>query len=95
MNALKGVAATVAIFAFSGAAFGAGLGQPEPWQLNLQEAASPIMERIASLHDALIWLITIISLFVLVLLAWVAIKFNAKANPTPSKTTHHTMLEVA
>ena len=79
MRALKSVAATCAMFAFAGTASAAGLGQPEPWQLNLQQAATPIMERIASLHDGLIWLITIISVFVLLLLAYVAIKFNAKA----------------
>jgi len=37
----------------------------------------------------------VITLFVLVLLIMVVVKFNAKANPVPSKTTHNTLIEVA
>ncbi len=70
-------------------------GQPEPWQLGFQEAASPIMESINSFHNLLLVLITAITLFVLALLAICIYKFNARANPNPSRTTHHTMLEVA
>jgi cytochrome c oxidase subunit 2 len=77
---------------------GASVGwaaQPEPWKLGLQEAVTPVMEDIAWFHTILVWLITIITLFVLALLVIVVIKFNAKANPVPSKTTHHTLIEVA
>lgn len=95
MRLLTGVAALIGLTALAGSAAAAGLGQPDPWQMGLQQAASPIMERITSLHDWLLWLITAISIFVLVLLAYVALKFNAKANPEPSKTTHNTALEVA
>ena len=95
MRLMTGVAALIGTIALAGSAAAAGLGQPDPWQMGLQEAASPIMERIASLHDGLLWLITIISLFVLVLLIYVSLKFNAKANPEPSKTTHNTAIEVA
>src|SRR4051812_1370232 len=77
-----------------GAAF-AETGQPTPWQYGLQESASPVMEQIAWFHNWLVWIITIITLFVLALLIIVMVKFNAKANPTPSRTTHHTLLEVA
>jgi cytochrome c oxidase subunit II len=73
----------------------AGLGQPSPWQLGFQQSASPVMDNVIWFHDFLLWLITAIALFVLVLLIVVIVRFNAKANPTPSKTTHHTMLEVA
>ncbi len=73
----------------------AGLGQPSPWQLGFQQSASPVMDDVIWFHDFLLWLITAIALFVLVLLIVVIVRFNAKANPTPSKTTHHTMLEVA
>lgn len=53
------------------------------------------MERIISFHDDLLmWVITVITIFVTGLLIWVAIRYNAKSNPTPSKTTHHVMLEV-
>jgi cytochrome c oxidase subunit II len=72
-----------------------GTGQPAPWQLGLQGAVTPIMESIQSLHTFLLWIITLISLFVLGLLVWCVVKFNEKANPTPSKTTHNVALEVA
>ncbi len=66
-----------------------------PTQLGLRAAATPQMERITTFHnDLLMWVITAIVIFVTGLLIWVAIKYNAKANPTPSKTTHHVMLEI-
>ena len=66
-----------------------------PWQMGLQEAASPSMEGIHSFHNGLLLpLITVITLFVLALLVYVMVKFNAKANPVPSKTTHNTLIEV-
>src|SRR5450756_410513 len=77
-----------------GAAF-AELGQPAPWQYNLQEAGSPVMENIIWFHNWLLWIITIITLFVLALLVTVVVKFNARANPVPSRTTHNTLIEVA
>ena len=76
----------------SGVAFADGI--PTEWQVGFQEAASPSMERIVDFHNLLLWLITAISLFVLALLVIVVVRFNEKANPTPSKTTHNTMIEV-
>lgn len=74
----------------------AGTGQPSPWQLGLQGAATPVAENIAWFHnDLLTPIITVITLFVLALLVIVAVKFREKANPNPSKTTHHVGLEVA
>jgi cytochrome c oxidase subunit II len=72
----------------------AGSGQPSPWQLGFQQAATPVMENIVWFHDFLLWLIVAITLFVLALLVIVIVRFNAKANPTPSRTTHNTLLEV-
>jgi cytochrome c oxidase subunit 2 len=82
------------VFASTGAAF-AGIGQPTPWELGLQDAASPIMVDITGFHNFLLWIISGITLFVLVLLAIVALRFNARANPTPSRTTHNSLIEVA
>jgi cytochrome c oxidase subunit 2 len=73
----------------------AELGQPSPWEYKLQEAASPVMENITWFHNFLLWLIIAITLFVLALLILVAVKFNARSNPIPSRTTHHTLIEVA
>jgi len=91
---LLGFAAAGLALVTSGAAF-AELGQPSPWQYSLQESGSPVMENIAWFHSLLLVIITVITLFVLALLVIVMVKFNSKANPTPSRTTHHTLLEVA
>jgi cytochrome c oxidase subunit II len=72
----------------------AGLGQPSPWQLGLQDSATPVMDDIIWLHTYVMWWITGITLFVLGLLVAIIVKFNANANPTPSRTTHNTILEV-
>lgn len=76
-----------------GAAF-AGLGQPSPWQMGLQDSATPVMDDITSFNTFLFWITTAIAIFVLVLLAIVIVRFNARANPNPSRTTHNTTLEV-
>jgi cytochrome c oxidase subunit 2 len=91
---LLGLAVAGVALAAGGAAF-AELGQPAPWEWTLQESATQVMDNITSFHTLLVWLITIITLFVLVLLVMVVVKFNAKANPVPSKTTHNTLIEVA
>ncbi len=67
---------------------------PFPWQMNLQEAATPVAQQIHNLHTMLVYLISIVAIFVLFLLLYVVFKFRAKKNPIPSKTTHHTFLEV-
>ncbi len=87
---------TVMGAALSGApaAIAAGLGQPVEWQMNLQQAASPVMTFITSFHNGLLILITIICLFVLGLLIWVCVRYNANSNPVPSRTTHNTLVEV-
>src|SRR5258707_746094 len=69
--------------------------QPQPWEVTLQPAASPVMENIVWFHNFLFVLITLITLLVLALLIVVVMKFNAKTNPVPSKTTHNTLIEVA
>lgn len=71
------------------------VGAPQPKQLGLQEAASPVMERLHDFHNILLWTIIAIAVFVTLLLLYVMIRFNKRANPVPSTTTHHTWLEVA
>ena len=82
------------LFAGAGAAL-ADVGRPSPWQLGLQDAASPVMVDITWFHDFLLWIITGITAFVLILLLIVIVRFNARSNPTPSRTTHNSLLEVA
>lgn len=85
---------------FGGIAASLGFGsvasaaQPTPWQISFQEAAAPIMDQINSFNTFTLWIITPIVLFVLALLIICAVRFNSKANPTPSKTTHNTMIEI-
>ena len=78
-----------------GTALAEEVGQPAPWELNLQASASPVMDSIMQFHDWLLVIITVITLFVLALLITVVVKFNARANPVPSRTTHNSVIEVA
>jgi cytochrome c oxidase subunit 2 len=68
--------------------------KPEPWQLGLQAAATPITERIHAFHDELLVLIFAISLFVFALLIYVMVRFNARSHPVPTRTSHNTVIEV-
>jgi cytochrome c oxidase subunit 2 len=81
------------LLASAGAAL-AGLGQPSPWQMGLQDSASPVMDDITGFNTFLFWLTSAIAVFVLVLLAVVIVRFNARANPNPSRTTHNTPIEI-
>ncbi len=84
---------SVILLASAGAAW-AGLGQPTPWQMDLQDSASPVMADVAGFHFFLLWVIAAISAFVLALLLICIVRFNARANPTPSRTTHNTPIEM-
>jgi cytochrome c oxidase subunit 2 len=80
-------------------ALGAGAGsaladKPVPWQLGFQSPASAVASRVDSFHDGLLVVITLISVFVLGLLGYVILRFNRSRNPTPSKTSHNTLVEV-
>jgi len=86
--------AIVAILTGAQAAL-AGLGQPSPWQVGLQQSASPVMDNIIWFHDFLLYIITGIAGFVLILLVVVMVRFNARTNPIPSRTTHNTLIEIA
>jgi cytochrome c oxidase subunit 2 len=88
------VVTSVAVFAGGCAAWAAATGEPQPWQIGLQPGATPVMDDIIWFHDFLLWIIAAITLFVLTLLVVVMVKFNARANPVPSRTTHNTTIEV-
>ncbi|HLH89763.1 MAG TPA: cytochrome c oxidase subunit II [Xanthobacteraceae bacterium] len=89
-------AALLAVMAIAGAgAAWAGSGQPSPWQFGFQQSATPVMDDIEWFHnDFLLWIISAITLFVLALLVIVIVRFNARAHPTPSRTTHNTLIEI-
>lgn len=69
-------------------------GLARPWQLGFTNPASPVMEKLYDIHNFLLVIITLISLFVLALLVYICLRFNRKANPVPSKVTHNTKLEI-
>ncbi|MGE3066785.1 MAG: cytochrome c oxidase subunit II transmembrane domain-containing protein, partial [Hyphomicrobiaceae bacterium] len=87
-------AAAVLSMVAAGAAM-AGMGQPSPMQLGLQDPATIIAHEIHTLHDYINIIIIAVAAFVLILLIYVVLRFNERANPSPSKTTHNTLLEVA
>jgi len=68
--------------------------QPEPWQMWFQNNGSQMMRDIDWFGRYTFWFITPITIFVMVLLLIVMVRFNARANPTPSRTTHNTLIEV-
>jgi cytochrome c oxidase subunit II len=82
--------------ALSGSAFATApmVGAPEPGGINFQTPATEVMRDIEEFHAFLLPIIIVISLFVLALLLWVAVRYNRRANPTPKKFTHNMVVEV-
>jgi cytochrome c oxidase subunit 2 len=100
MRTVKWLLATVAglVFGLTAAPFAWAqgvIGQPQPWEMGMQHSYGPIKDRIIHLHDLVLVIITIITVFVGGLLAWVMFRYNARRNPVPSQTTHNPILEVA
>jgi len=92
---------TVALLGLAGALAGAtaasadAIGQPRPWQLGLQPQVTEVGQRVDHLHNILLVIIALITVFVLALLLYVLVRFNEGRNPVPSRTTHNTFLEIA
>jgi cytochrome c oxidase subunit 2 len=93
LRSALGIGAAALAICASGAAL-AGTGQPSPWQMNMQTPVTQLARDALNFHNALVWLITAICVFVLALLVYIVFRFNEKANPVPSKTTHNTTIEV-
>ena len=68
---------------------------PQPWQMGFQPAHSPVQAGIEGLHSLVLWLMAFVTLFVAFLLLYVVWRYRASKNPVPSRTSHHTALEVA
>ncbi|MFO1129213.1 MAG: cytochrome c oxidase subunit II [Rhodospirillales bacterium] len=84
----------VGLFSVVGSAAAEAVGLPAPWEVWMQQAYSPVAEQIHQLHAMLLVIITCVVVLVLGVLAYVMLRFNAKRNPVPSRTTHNTFLEV-
>jgi cytochrome c oxidase subunit 2 len=76
---------------FSGSAMAV---EPRNWQLGLVPPHSPVASEIQTFHDGLLVVITLITIFVLGLLLYASWRFREKRNPTPSTTTHNTLIEI-
>ena len=86
-----GLAVLVGLVAW---AAGPVMAAPEPWEINFQPPATPVMRELESFHVLLLWVIFAISIFVLALLLYTSWRFAEKRNPTPSRRSHHTVIEV-
>ena len=100
MRIVKWLLAVVAGFVFNVSAAPLGraqgvVGAPHPWEVGMQRSFGPIKDRVIELHNLVLVIITVITVFVAALLIWVMIRYNSKRNPVPSQTSHNTILEVA
>jgi cytochrome c oxidase subunit II len=89
-----GLAVIVAAVAAPFAAFADNVELPHDWQIGMQPAATPVREHMDALNNELLVIITLITLFVLGLLLYTIIRFDAKRHPVPSKVTHNAKIEV-
>jgi len=64
------------------------------WQLSFQNPATDLMQKVISLHNGILIVMTLVTIFVLFLLFYVSFRFSAKRNPNPTTTAHNTVLEV-
>lgn len=71
------------------------VGKPIPSGIGFQPAATELARELQWLDGMLLWIITIICVFVAGLMVFVFVRFNRKSNPTPATFTHNTPIEVA
>lgn len=89
------LATVIAFAAVIGLAPGESLAAvPTPWEMGMQPAANALKARIIDLHNLVLVIITLITIFVGALLVWVMWRYNANRNPVPSTTSHNTTIEV-
>lgn len=68
--------------------------QPRPWQVWLQDPATPVMERFYDLHTFVMWIGFFITIGVFSLMGYICYRFSAKSNPIPAKFSHNVKLEI-
>lgn len=69
-------------------------GRPRPWEWWHQAPVTPLMERVDAFHYFIFWIMVGICALVVALMAYVLVRFNAKRNPTPTRTAHNTTIEI-
>jgi len=89
--------ASVASLTLTGAAWAEALpkiGVPEPGKMGFQPASSTVAVQAQALESMVMWIITVITIFVCLLMLYVIVRFNSKRNPVPAKFTHNTPIEI-
>jgi cytochrome c oxidase subunit 2 len=67
---------------------------PRPWEIGMQPAFGPLKAAQIELHNLVLVIITLITLFVAALLIWVMWRYSAKRHPVPTRTSHNTVIEI-
>ena len=91
---LKFSGLTALLVSSAGVAFAEGVDGPVDKGIGFQRSVTPVMDQITAFNVPIVWLMGVICAFVLVLMAYIMIRFREKANPVPSKTSHNTLIEV-
>jgi len=91
--ARAGVVLVLGLAGVAGLAAVAGAAEPRPWQLGMQPSATPVHERLNTMHDELLVVISLITVFVLGLLLYVMVRFHHTRNPVPTRTSHNPLIE--
>ena len=68
--------------------------EPKPWELGMQPPATPVKDRMNDFHNELLVIICLITVFVLGLLLYVMVRFNARRHPVPTQTSHNPLIEI-
>ena len=89
------LAALLMLIAIPGIALAQAVGAPKPWEMGMQAAYGPLKREQIDLHNLVLVIITVITLFVGALLVWVMWRYNSRRNPVPTRTAHNTVLEIA
>lgn len=94
LKAALGALASLFVLSTGAASATPNQGLARDGQMGFQQAITPVMENIATFHAMVLWIIVGITIFVLALMLWAMIRYNAKANPEPQKFSHNTLVEV-
>lgn len=68
--------------------------EPHPWQLYFQPAATTIMSDIDNLHRLIMYILSAVTLSILIVMAYVSYRFHYTRNPVPAKFTHNVLIEI-
>lgn len=88
------VLAIMSMFSIANAEGLKSIGKPIPEGMGFQPAVTELARDLQWLDNMVNIIITIISLFVTVLLLWVAYRYNKKKNPDPATFTHNSTIEI-